>query len=32
MSEEDLRAIYRYLKSLDPVVSDVGPVVERVKP
>jgi mono/diheme cytochrome c family protein len=30
MSEEDLRAIYRYLKSLDPVVSDVGPIVERV--
>jgi mono/diheme cytochrome c family protein len=31
MSDDDLRALYRYLKSLDPVVSDVGPVVERVK-
>ena len=25
MSEEDLRAIYQYLKSLPPVVNDVGP-------
>ena len=25
MREEDLRAIYMYLKSLPPVVNDVGP-------
>jgi mono/diheme cytochrome c family protein len=30
MSDEDLRAIYRYLNSLDPVANDVGPTVERV--
>lgn len=30
MSDEDLGAIYRYLNSLDPVVNDVGPTVERV--
>jgi mono/diheme cytochrome c family protein len=27
MDEDDLRAIYRYLKSLPPVVNDVGPPV-----
>jgi mono/diheme cytochrome c family protein len=30
MSDEDLRAIYRYLNSLDPVANDVGPTVERI--
>jgi hypothetical protein len=29
MSDEDLRAIYRYLNSLAPVSSDVGLTVER---
>jgi mono/diheme cytochrome c family protein len=29
MSDEDLRAIYRYLNSLAPVSNDVGPTVER---
>lgn len=29
MSDEDLRAIYRYLNTLDPVASDVGPTVQR---
>jgi hypothetical protein len=29
MHESDLRAIYRYLKSLPPAVNDVGPTVER---
>jgi mono/diheme cytochrome c family protein len=30
MTDDDLRAIYRYLHSLDPVASDVGLTVERV--
>ena len=30
MSDEDLRAIYRYLNSLDPVANEIGPLVERV--
>jgi mono/diheme cytochrome c family protein len=30
MTDDDLRAIYRYLHSLDPVESDVGLTVERV--
>ena len=30
MTDADLRAIYRYLKSLEPVANDVGPIVERV--
>jgi hypothetical protein len=30
MSENDLRAIYRYLKILQPVANDVGPIVDRV--
>jgi hypothetical protein len=25
MSEDDLRAIYRYLRSLEPVENDTGP-------
>jgi hypothetical protein len=25
MDDDDLRAIYRYLESLPPVVNDVGP-------
>jgi hypothetical protein len=29
MSDEDLRAIHRYLNSLEPVANDVGPTVER---
>ena len=29
MSEEDLRAIYIFLNSLDPVENDVGPIMER---
>ena len=31
MAEEDLRAMYRYLKSLPPVVRDVGPPVRDAK-
>lgn len=31
MSDEDLRAIYMYLNSLDPVVNDVDPIIERVR-
>jgi len=31
MSENDLRAIYRYLKTLPPVANDMGPIVERVE-
>ena len=31
MSENDLRAIYRYLNTLPPVANDVGPVVERIE-
>lgn len=30
MSEDDLRAIYRYLESLPPVTRDVGPPVREV--
>ena len=30
MSDEDLRAIYRYLNTLAPVANDVGPTVQRV--
>ncbi len=30
MSDEDLRAIYRYLNTLAPVANDVGPTVRRV--
>lgn len=30
MTDDDLRAIYRYLHSLDPVAGDVGLTVERV--
>ena len=30
MSEEDLRALYIFLNSLDPVANDVGPIVERL--
>jgi mono/diheme cytochrome c family protein len=29
MTEEDLRAIYRYLQSLDPVAHQVGPIVQE---
>jgi mono/diheme cytochrome c family protein len=32
MAEEDLRAIYRYLKSIPPVKNDVGPPVVAVDP
>jgi mono/diheme cytochrome c family protein len=31
MNEEDLRAIYKYLKTVPPVVHDVGPPVVPVK-
>ena len=31
MSEDDLRAIYRYLKTIPPVKRDVGPAVVEVK-
>jgi mono/diheme cytochrome c family protein len=31
MNEEDLRAIYKYLKSVPPVKRDVGPAVVEVK-
>ena len=30
MTDEDLRAIYRYLMTLQPVAHDVGPIVENV--
>ena len=30
MTDDDLRAIYRYLKTLDPVANGVGPIVESV--
>jgi hypothetical protein len=30
LAEEDLRAIYRYLKSVPPVKRDVGPAVVSV--
>ena len=30
MSDTDLRALYRYLKTLQPVANDIGPIVERV--
>ena len=29
MSDDDLRAIYRYLKSLDPVEHDTGPILRK---
>jgi hypothetical protein len=29
MPEEDVRAIYRYLRSLDPVQNATGPIVQR---
>ena len=29
MSDDDLRAIYRYLQSLDPVDHDTGPILRR---
>jgi hypothetical protein len=31
MPEDDLRAIYRYLKSVPPVKNDVGPPVVNVE-
>lgn len=31
MSDNDLRAVYRYLKTLQPVANDVGPIVEQVE-
>jgi hypothetical protein len=31
MSEDDLRAIYLYLKSVPPVSRDVGPPVANAK-
>jgi Ca-activated chloride channel family protein len=31
MSENDLRAIYRYLRTLPPVANEMGPIVERVE-
>ena len=31
MSEEDLRAIYRYLESVPPVKRDVGPPFVNVE-
>ena len=31
MSENDLRAIYRYLTTLPPVANDVGQIVERIE-
>jgi hypothetical protein len=30
MDEDDLRAIYRYLKSLPPVMNDAGPTMAPV--
>ena len=30
MSEDDLRSIYRYLKTVPPVRRDVGPAVVNV--
>lgn len=32
MAEEDLRAIYRYLQTIPPVVNDVGPPVVTIGP
>jgi hypothetical protein len=32
MDEDDIRAIYQYLKSLPPVKNDVGPPMTEVKP
>jgi mono/diheme cytochrome c family protein len=32
MSDQDLRAIYLYLNSLDPHVNQVAPIVERIAP
>lgn len=32
MSDQDLRAIYLYLNSLDPHVNPVAPIVERIAP
>lgn len=29
MAEEDLRAVYRFLASLEPVENDIGPIVRR---
>jgi mono/diheme cytochrome c family protein len=29
MTDDDLRAVYRYLKTLTPVANDVGPTVQR---
>jgi mono/diheme cytochrome c family protein len=31
MSENDLRSIYRYLKTLRPAANDVGQIVERIE-
>ena len=31
MTDEDLRSVYRYLKSLPPVVNETGPVVQEKK-
>jgi hypothetical protein len=31
MAEDDLRSIYRYLKTVPPVTRDVGPPVVDVK-
>jgi cytochrome c553 len=32
MSDTDLRAIYRFLRSLEPVHNATGPIVQNVKP
>jgi len=33
LAEDDIRGMYRYLKSVPPVVNDVGPpVVDVAKP
>jgi len=29
MTDDDVRAIYRYLRSLDPVEHDPGPIVTK---
>jgi mono/diheme cytochrome c family protein len=31
MHDDDLRAVYRYLTSLDPVVNDVRPIIREVR-
>jgi len=31
MDEDDMRAIYRYLKTVPPVTRDVGPPVTNAK-